>query len=202
MSQLGWARLQFGVTTIYHFFFVPVTIGMALLLAIMESIYVATGNEDYKTLVKFWGKLFLINFAVGVVTGILQEFQFGLDWADYSRFVGDIFGAPLAIEALAAFFLESTFIGIWQFGWEQVSKKVHLLAIWMVALGTTLSGFWILTANSFMQEPVGYVLVHGKAEMKSFGALLTNPQLWVEFPHTIWAGFFSASGFLLANLAD
>jgi len=198
MSQLGWAELQFGVTTIYHFFFVPVTIGMALLLAIMESIYVATGNEDYKTLVKFWGKLFLINFAVGVVTGILQEFQFGLDWANYSRFVGDIFGAPLAIEALAAFFLESTFIGIWQFGWEQVSKKVHLLAIWMVALGTTLSGFWILTANSFMQEPVGYVLVHGKAEMKSFGALLTNPQLWVEFPHTIVAAYLTASVFMLA----
>ncbi|PSR32053.1 MAG: cytochrome ubiquinol oxidase subunit I [Sulfobacillus benefaciens] len=198
MSQLGLARLQFGITTIYHFFFVPVTIGMAVLLAILESMYVATGNEEYKTLTKFWGKLFLINFAVGVVTGILQEFQFGLDWANYSRFVGDIFGAPLAIEALAAFFLESTFIGIWQFGWEQVSKKVHLVAIWMVALGTTLSGFWILTANSFMQEPVGYMLVNGKAEMKSFGDLLTNPQLWVEFPHTITAAYLTASVFMLA----
>lgn len=198
MSQLGLARLQFGITTIYHFFFVPVTIGMAVFLAILESMYVATGNEEYKTLTKFWGKLFLINFAVGVVTGILQEFQFGLDWANYSRFVGDIFGAPLAIEALAAFFLESTFIGIWQFGWEQVSKKVHLLAIWMVALGTTLSGFWILTANSFMQEPVGYMLVNGKAEMKSFGDLLTNPQLWVEFPHTISAAYLTASVFMLA----
>ncbi len=198
MSQLGWARLQFGMTTVYHFFFAPVTIGLAVWLAILESIYVATGNEDYKTLVKFWGRLFLLNFAVGVVTGILQEFQFGLDWANYSRFVGDIFGAPLAIEALAAFFLESTFIGIWQFGWDTVSKTVHLLAIWLVALGTTLSALWILTANAFMQEPVGYTLVHGKAEMSNFGALLTNPQLWVEFPHTVLAAYLTASVFVLA----
>ena len=198
MDQLGFARLQFGITTIYHFFFVPITIGLAFLLAIMETIYVRSGNEDYKRVIQFWGRLFLINFAVGVVTGLLQKFQFGMDWANYSRFVGDVFGAPLAVEALVAFFMESTFIGIWNFGWEQVSKRVHLLSIWLVALGTTLSGFWILTANSFMQEPVGYQMVHGTAQLKSFGALLTNPQLWVEFPHTILAAYLSASFFVLA----
>lgn len=198
MDQLGFARLQFAITTIYHFFFVPITIGLAFLLAIMETIYVLSGNEDYKRLIQFWGRLFLINFAVGVVTGLLQEFQFGMDWANYARFVGDVFGAPLAVEALVAFFMESTFIGIWNFGWDRVSKRVHLLAIWLVAFGTMLSGFWILTANSFMQEPVGYKMVHGTAQLASFGALLTNPQLWVEFPHTILASYLSASFFVLA----
>ncbi len=198
MDQLGFARLQFGVTTVYHFFFVPITIGLALLIAILESIYVHTGDEDYRPLIQFWGRLFLINFAVGVVTGLLQEFQFGMDWANYSRFVGDIFGAPLAIEALLAFFMESTFIGVWNFGWDRISKKLHLAAIWLVAAGTMISGFWILTANSFMQEPVGYQMVHGHAQMNSFMALLTNPQLWVEFPHTIMAAYLSASFFMLA----
>lgn len=198
MDQLGFARLQFGVTTMFHFFFVPITIGLALLIAILESIYVRTGNEDYRPLIQFWGRLFLINFAVGVVTGLLQEFQFGLDWANYSRFVGDIFGAPLAVEALLAFFMESTFIGVWNFGWDRISKKLHLTAIWLVAAGTMISGFWILTANSFMQEPVGYQMVNGHAQMNSFGALLTNPQLWVEFPHTILAAYLSASFFMLA----
>ncbi len=198
MDQLGLARLQFGITTIYHFLFVPITIGLAFLLAIMETIYVRSGNEDYRRLIQFWGRLFLINFAVGVVTGLLQEFQFGMDWANYSRFVGDVFGAPLAVEALVAFFMESTFIGIWNFGWDRVSKQLHLLSIWLVALGTMLSGFWILTANAFMQEPVGYKMVHGTAQLSSFGALLTNPQLWVEFPHTILAAYLSASFFVLA----
>lgn len=198
MDQLGLARLQFGVTTVYHFLFVPLTIGLAFLIAIMETIYVRTGKEEYRPLIQFWGRLFLINFAVGVVTGLLQEFQFGMDWANYSRFVGDIFGAPLAVEALLAFFMESTFIGVWNFGWDRLSKKVHLLAIWLVAIGTMTSGFWILTANSFMQEPVGYQMVHGTAQMVSFGALLTNPQLWVEFPHTILASYLTASFFVLA----
>src|SRR5690242_5900685 len=144
MDTVMLSRIQFASTTIFHYFFVPVSIGLALLIAIMETMYVRKGNEEYKRMAQFWGKLFLINFAVGVVTGILQEFQFGMNWSDYSRFVGDVFGAPLAVEALAAFFLESTFIGIWIFGWDKVSKRVHLLSIWLVAFGTMLSAFWIL----------------------------------------------------------
>jgi len=184
LTAVGLARLQFGVTTIYHFLFVPVTIGLAFLMAILETRYWRRPTPAQRQTIEFFGRLFLINFAVGVVTGILQEFQFGMNWANYSRFVGDVFGAPLAVEALAAFFLESTFLGIWIFGWDQVPPKIHNLSIWLVAIGTSLSAFWILTANSFMQEPVGYHLVHGRAEMASFGALLSNPQLWVEFPHT------------------
>ncbi len=200
MLQVLLDRWQFGVTTVYHFLFVPLTIGLIFLIAVMESIYVATGNEDYKKMAKFWGKLFLINFAVGVVTGIMQEFQFGMNWSSYSRFVGDVFGAPLAVEALAAFFLESTFLGIWIFGWDRVSKKVHLASVWLVAFGTSLSAFWILAANSFMQEPVGYILRHGRAEMDSFGALLINPQLWVEFPH-VWFGALSTAAFFVAGIS-
>ncbi len=198
MTQLGWAELQFGVTTIFHFFFVPVTIGLSFLIAVLETIYVRTKKPVYRDLAKFWGHLFLINFAVGVVTGLLQEFQFGLDWATYSKFVGDVFGAPLAVEALAAFFLESTFIGAWAFGWDRLSARAHALAIWLVVLGTSLSAFWILTANSWMQEPVGYAISHGKAVMTSFGAVLTNPQLWVEFPHTELAAILTGSFFMLA----
>jgi cytochrome d ubiquinol oxidase subunit I len=171
---------------------VPITIGLALLIAILESIYVHTGDEDYRPHIQFWGRLFLINFAVGVVTGLLQEFRFGMVWANYSRFVGDIFGA------LLAFFMESTFIGVWNFGWDRISKKLHLTAIWLVAFATMVSGFWILTANSFMQKPVGYQMVNGHAQMNNFGVLLTNPQLWVEFPHTILAAYLSASFFMLA----
>ncbi|RIV18041.1 cytochrome ubiquinol oxidase subunit I [Alicyclobacillaceae bacterium I2511] len=200
MLQVLLDRWQFGVTTVYHFLFVPLTIGLIFLIAVMESIYVASGNEDYKKMAKFWGNLFLINFAVGVVTGIMQEFQFGMNWSNYSRFVGDVFGAPLAVEALAAFFLESTFLGIWVFGWDRVSKRVHLTAVWMVAFGTTLSAFWILAANAFMQEPVGYVLRHGRAEMDSFGALLINPQLWVEFPH-VWFAALSTATFFVAGIS-
>lgn len=200
MDTVMLARLQFASTTIFHFIFVPLSIGLALLLAIMQTMYVVKGDEKYKTMTKFWGKLFLINFAVGVVTGIIQEFQFGMNWSDYSRFVGDVFGAPLAIEALAAFFMESTFIGLWIFGWDRLSKKVHLVCIWLVAFGTTLSAFWILAANSFMQRPVGFEVVNGRAEMNDFFALITNGQLLVEFPHTIFSAF-ATGAFLIAGIS-
>ncbi|SIS65897.1 cytochrome ubiquinol oxidase subunit I [Alicyclobacillus vulcanalis] len=199
-SEVVLARWQFGITTVYHFFFVPVTIGLVYLIAIMETLYVAKRDDRYKRMAKFWGKIFLINFAVGVVTGILQEFQFGMNWANYSRFVGDVFGAPLAIESLLAFFLESTFLGVWMFGWEKLSKRMHLASIWLVALGTTLSAFWILTANAFMQHPVGYTLKGGRAEMSSFGALITNPQLWYEFPH-VFLGSLVTGAFVVMSLS-
>ncbi len=197
MDPILIARMQFGITTVYHFFFVPLTLGLSVIVAIMETLYVKTGNERYKEMTKFWGKLFLINFAMGVVTGIVQEFQFGMNWSEYSRFVGDIFGAPLAIEALLAFFLESTFLGVWIFGWDRLSKGVHALAIWLVAIGSNISALWILIANSFMQEPMGYVLRNGRAEMADFGALLTNPNVWVQFPHTVLAGFTTGAFFVL-----
>ena len=144
MDALTLARLQFGITTVYHFFFVPLSLGLSLIVAFMETIYVVRGDEKYKGMAKFWGKLFIINFAMGVVTGIVQEFQFGMNWSEYSRFVGDIFGAPLAIEALAAFFIKSTFLGLWIFGWEKLGKRMHLLTMWLVALAANLrpSGFW------------------------------------------------------------
>lgn len=197
MDPLGLSRLQFAVTTIYHFFFVPLTLGLSILVAVMETLYVRTGNEDYKRMTQFWGKLFLINFAMGVVTGIVQEFQFGLNWADYARFVGDVFGAPLAIEALLAFFLESTFLGLWVFGWDKLSKKVHAATIWAVALGSNLSALWILVANSFMQQPAGYRLVEGRAEMIDFFALVTNLHVWLQFPHVFFSGLTTAAFFIL-----
>lgn len=200
MDALSLARLQFGVTTVYHFFFVPLTLGLSILVAIMESLYVKTGKQVYKDMTKFWGKLFLINFAMGVVTGIVQEFQFGMNWSNYSRFVGDVFGVPLAIEGLTAFFLESTFLGIWLFGWDKLSKKLHLTAIWLVAIGSNLSGLWILIANSFMQQPtaVDYMLNNGRAELLNFFSLLTNPNLIVMFPHTVASGLTTAAFFILA----
>ncbi|HEX2913365.1 MAG TPA: cytochrome ubiquinol oxidase subunit I [Chloroflexia bacterium] len=206
MDTLTLSRWQFGVTTVYHFFFVPLTLGLSLLVAIMETMYVRTGNPMYKQMTKFWGKLFLINFAMGVVTGIVQEFQFGMNWSEYSRFVGDIFGAPLAIEALLAFFLESTFLGLWIFGWDRLSKRVHLATIWLVVLGSNISALWILIANSFMQQPVGYqmstyTLPDGttatRAQMTDFGALLTNPNVWVQWPHVFTAGLCTAAFFVL-----
>jgi cytochrome bd ubiquinol oxidase subunit I len=197
MDALTLARWQFGITTIYHFFFVPLTLGLSLLVAIMETAYVRTGNEQFKRMTQFWGRLFLINFAMGVVTGLVQEFQFGMNWSSYSRFVGDIFGAPLAIEALLAFFIESTFLGIWIFGWDKLSKRTHLLMIWLVVLGSNLSAFWILVANSFMQEPVGYTIRNGRAEMTNFFALLTNPNVWVQFPHVLMSGIATGSFFVL-----
>jgi cytochrome d ubiquinol oxidase subunit I len=197
MDPLILARLQFAITTIYHFFFVPLTLGLSFLVALMETFYVRTGQEVYKRMTKFWGKLFVINFALGVVTGIVQEFQFGMNWSEYSRFVGDIFGAPLAIEALLAFFLESTFLGIWIFGWDKLSKGMHAAAIWLVAIGSNVSALWILAANSFMQEPVGYVLRNGRLEMENFLDLLLNPTLATQFPHTVFAGFTTAAFFVL-----
>jgi cytochrome d ubiquinol oxidase subunit I len=197
MDALILARLQFAVTTIYHFFFVPLTLGLSVIVAIMETLYVRSGKEMYKEMAKFWGKLFLINFAMGVVTGIVQEFQFGMNWSEYSRFVGDIFGAPLAIEALLAFFVESTFLGVWIFGWEKLSKGMHAAAIWLVALGANISALWILIANSFMQEPVGFVIRNGRAEMTDFFALLLNPNVLVQFPHTVLAGFTTGAFFVL-----
>ena len=200
MTNLLLDRWQFGIMTVYHFFFVPLTIGLSFLIAVMESWYVAGGNKTYMRMAKFWGKLFLINFALGVVTGILQEFQFGMNWSNYSRFVGDIFGAPLAVEALAAFFLESTFVAVWLFGWDRLSKGVHLLAIWLVTFGVSLSAVWILVANAFMQEPVGYVLRHGRAEMTNFFALIGNYQLWVEFPH-VWFGALATGAFFVTGVS-
>jgi cytochrome d ubiquinol oxidase subunit I len=197
MDPLTLARWQFGITTVYHFFFVPLTLGLVWVVAILETVWYATGNEVWKRLAKFWGKLFLINFAMGVVTGIVQEFQFGMNWSEYSRFVGDVFGAPLAIEALLAFFLESTFLGLWIFGWDRLSKRAHLACIWLVAIGANVSALWILIANSFMQHPVGYALRHGRAEMESFWDLVTNPHVFVQFPHVITAAMATAAFFVL-----
>lgn len=200
MDPVLLARFQFAATTIFHFFFVPLSIGLVFLVALMETLYVVRKEEVYKKMAKFWGHLFLINFAVGVVTGIIQEFQFGMNWSDYSRFVGDVFGAPLAIEALLAFFMESTFIGLWIFGWDKLSKKVHLACIWLVSLGTFLSGFWILMANSFMQVPAGFKMNNGRAEMNDFLALITNGQLFVEFPH-VMTGALCTSAFFVAGIS-
>ena len=197
MEALTLARLQFTVTIVYHFFFVPLTLGLSILVAVMETLYVRTSNKMYLKMAKFWGKLFVINFAMGVVTGIVQEFQFGMNWSEYSRFVGDIFGTPLAIEALLAFFLESTFLGIWLFGWERLSKRAHAAAIWMVALAANLSAIWILIANSFMQQPVGYVINEGRAEMTDFFALIFNPHVWVQAPHVIMSGLATAGFFVM-----
>jgi cytochrome d ubiquinol oxidase subunit I len=197
MSVLALSRLQFAITSIYHFFFVPLTVGLGILVAVMETLYVRNGDEVYKRMTKFWGKLFVINFAMGVVTGIVMEFQFGMNWSEFARFVGDVFGAPLAIEALLAFFLESTFLGIWIFGWDRLPKGLHAAAIWLVAIGSTISAFWILVANSFMQEPMGYTLNNGRAEMVDFGALVTNPHVWLQFPHVLLAGVCTAGFFAL-----
>ena len=197
MDALSLARWQFAITTVYHFFFVPLTLGLVWVVAIFNTLWVTSGKDVYLRLTKFWGKLFLINFAMGVVTGIVQEFQFGMNWSEYSRFVGDIFGAPLAIEALMAFFLESTFLGIWVFGWDSLPKKVHLAAIWVVAVGSNLSALWILIANSFMQQPVGYTLANGRAEMVDFWALVTNGHVLVQFPHVITGAMATAAFFVL-----
>lgn len=197
MDAVLLARLQFAVTSALHFIFVPLTLGLSILVAVMETIYILKKDEQYKKMAQFWGKLFVINFVLGVVTGIVQEFHFGMNWSEYSRFVGDIFGAPLAIEALAAFFLESTFLGLWIFGWNKLPPKLHAASIWLVAFGSNLSAFWILVANSFMQNPVGYVLRNGRAEMIDFGALLTNHHVLYQFPHTVLAGFVTAAFFVM-----
>jgi cytochrome bd ubiquinol oxidase subunit I len=201
VNALEIARWQFGIITIYHFLFVPITIGMSTLVAILQTAWYRTGKEHYLRATKFWGKLFLINFAMGVVTGIVQEFQFGMNWSDYSRFVGDIFGAPLAIEGLLAFFLESTFLGLWIFGWGRIPKKLHLASIWLAAIGTLLSAYFILAANSWMQHPVGYSIDHARnrAVLTNFGAVLTNSTTLAAFAHTISACFLTA-GMLMVGV--
>ena len=198
MGDVLLARWQFGITSVYHFLFVPLTLGLSVLVAIMETLYVRTGNELYKRMAKFWGKLFLLNFSLGVVTGLVQEFQFGMNWSEYSRFMGDIFGVPLALEALTAFYLESVFIGLWLFGWDRLSRKTHLVCIWLVAFASNLSALWILIANSFMQAPVGYVLRNGRAEMTDFFALLTNSYVLRQYPHTLMGGLITAGVFVMA----
>ncbi|RKQ33158.1 cytochrome ubiquinol oxidase subunit I [Oceanobacillus halophilus] len=200
MTELILARMQFASTTIFHFLFVPLSIGLAFIVAIMQTMYYFTKKDMYLKMTEFWGKFFLINFAVGVVTGIIQEFQFGMNWSEYSRFMGDIFGVPLAIEALLAFFIESTFIGVWIFGKGRLPKGLHLASIWLVAIGTVLSAFWILSANSFMQNPLGYELEGGRAIMNDVFAVLTNPKLLVAFPHTIFAAL-ATGGFFIAGVS-
>jgi cytochrome bd ubiquinol oxidase subunit I len=203
VSALELARWQFAVTTIYHFLFVPVTIGTVWFVAGFQTAWYRTADERWLRLARFFGKLFLINFALGVVTGIVQEFQFGMNWSAYSRYVGDIFGAPLAIEGLAAFFLESTFLGLWIFGWDRLKPKVHLAAIYIVAIGSTASAYFILAANSWMQHPVGYKLnpVTDRAEMTSIGQILTNPTLIRAFGHTIAAAGLTGSLLVLCVAA-
>ena len=199
MDALDIARWQFGITTVYHFLFVPVTIGLSALVAVCETLWVRRRHQHWLRLTKFFGKLFLINFAIGVATGIVQEFQFGMNWSDYSRFVGDIFGAPLAIEGLLAFFLESTFLGLWIFGWDRLSPRLHAACIWVVHVGTLLSAYFILAANSWMQHPVGYRYnpVTGRAELHDFAAVLFNKVQLAAFPHTILAAYMTGAAFML-----
>ena len=198
MDVVDIARWQFGITTVYHFLFVPITIGLSAIVAVFETVWVRTRREEYLRLTKFFGKLFLINFAIGVVTGIVQEFQFGMNWSDYSRFVGDIFGAPLAIEGLLAFFLESTFLGLWIFGWDKLPRGLHAACIWLVHIGTLLSAYFILAANSWMQHPVGYKFnpETGRAELTDFLAVLTNKVQMVSFPHTVTACYMTGGAFV------
>ncbi|MEV0613154.1 cytochrome ubiquinol oxidase subunit I [Nonomuraea sp. NPDC050404] len=198
MDALDLARWQFGVTTVYHFLFVPLTIGLGIFVAGLQTAWHRTGKEHYLKLTKFFGKLFLINFAMGVVTGIVQEFQFGMNWSEYSTFVGDVFGAPLAMEALLAFFMESTFLGLWIFGWDRLPKRVHLATIWAAAIGSNLSAYFILAANAWMKHPVGYEVVDGKARMTDLWAVLTNSTALAQVPHVIAASFVVAGGFVLA----
>jgi len=199
MNTLGVARWQFGITTVYHFLFVPLTIGLAFLVAGLQTAHHRSRDEQWLRLTNFFGKLFLINFAMGVVTGIVQEFQFGMNWSAYSRFVGDIFGAPLAIEGLLAFFLESTFLGLWIFGRGRLSARLHLATIWIAALGSLLSAYFILAANSFMQHPVGYRFnpERRRAELTDIVAVLTNRVAVVTFAHTICSAFLTAGAFVL-----
>ena len=198
MNSLDLARWQFAITTVYHFLFVPITIGMAFLVAGLQTAWYRTGKLKYLRATKFFGKLFLINFAIGVVTGIVQEFQFGMNWSSYSRFVGDIFGAPLAMEGLLAFFLESTFLGLWIFGWDRLPKKLHLASIWLAATGTLLSAYFILAANSWMQHPVGYVInaEKGRAELVDIKAVLTQKTALATFFHTVPSAAVTAVAFI------
>jgi len=197
MDVLTLSRLQFAVATYFHFLFVPLTLGLSLLIAIMETLYVSKRNEVYKRMAKFWGKIFLINFAVGVVTGITLEFQFGTNWSRYSEFVGDIFGSLLAIEASVAFFLESTFIAVWFFGWKKLPPKLHCASIWIVAIASNMSAYWILCANAWMQHPVGYVIRNGRAELADFIEIITQKYAILEFIHTLGGAYILAGFFVL-----
>ncbi len=197
MDVVMLARVQFAVTVFFHFIFVPLTLGLSMLIAFMETVYVKTGNEQYKRMAKFWGKLFLINFALGVVTGITLEFQFGTNWSQYSYYMGDIFGSLLAFEATLAFFLESTFIAVWHFGWDKVSKRMHLFAIYAVAFASNLSAVWIILANGFMQNPVGYEMAEGRVLLNDFFAVFTNEFAWSQFLHTIMAAWLLGGFFVL-----
>lgn len=199
MDVITLSRIQFGLTTALHFLFVPLTLGLVWFVAIFQTQYYRTGEERYRRMAKFWGKLFLVNFGIGVVTGLVQEFQFGMNWSEYSRFVGDIFGALLAIETLVAFFLESVFIGIWIFGEGRVSREVHLFSIWMAAIGSLFSSIWILIASGWMHNPVGYVInpVTGNAQLIDIVAVLTNPKGWLLFQHALAAGFATSAFFML-----
>jgi cytochrome d ubiquinol oxidase subunit I len=195
------ARWQFGITTVYHFLFVPLTIGLTALVAVMQTLWLRTKKEEWLRLTKFFGKLMLINFAIGVVTGIVQEFQFGMNWSEFSRFAGDVIGAPLAIEALLAFFLESTFLGLWIFGWGRLSHGKHLMAIWLAAIGTLLSSIFIIAANAWMQNPVGATYVNGRAELDGFSGflqVLTNPVFLTQWFHTVAACGVTGGGFMAA----
>jgi cytochrome d ubiquinol oxidase subunit I len=199
LSLVDWSRAQFALTAIYHWLFVPLTLGLSFILAIMETIYIKTGNEEWKRITRFWMTLFGINFAIGVATGIILEFEFGTNWSNYSWFVGDIFGAPLAIEGILAFFLESTFVAVMFFGWNKVNKKYHLASTWLVAIGANLSALWILVANAWMQHPVGMIFNPETArnEMVNFWAVLFNQVAVDKFLHTISSGFLLASMFVL-----
>jgi len=198
LSLVDWSRAQFALTAIYHWLFVPLTLGLSFILVIMETKYVRTGSEKWKRTTKFWMKLFGINFAIGVSTGLILEFEFGTNWSNYSWFVGDIFGAPLAVEGIIAFFLESTFVAVMFFGWDKVSKRFHLVSTWLVAIGANLSALWILVANAWMENPVGMIFNPDTArnEMKSFWEVLFNPVAMDKFFHTITSGFVLASLFV------
>src|SRR5690606_17067780 len=198
MDALDLARWQFGVTTVYHFLFVPLTIGLGIFVAGLQTAWHRTGKEHYLRLTKFFGKLFVINFAMGVVTGLVQEFQFGMNWSEYSTFVGDVFGAPLAMEALLAFFLESTFLGLWIFGWDRLPKRVHLACLWAAVIGSNVSAYFILAANAWMKHPVGYEVIDGRARMTDLWAVLANPTATAQVPHVVGAAFIVAGGFVLA----
>jgi cytochrome d ubiquinol oxidase subunit I len=197
MDVLMLSRLQFAAATFFHFLFVPLTLGLSVLIAIMETQYVRTGEEEYRNMARFWGKIFLINFAIGVVTGITLEFQFGTNWSRYSKYVGDVFGSLLAIEASVAFFLESTFIGVWAFGWNRLSPKAHAVSIWLVALASNLSAVWILIANAWMQHPVGFTIRNGRAELTDFLAVITQSAAAHQFIHTVSAAYILAGFFVM-----
>jgi len=199
LDVVGLSRLQFALTALYHFLFIPLTLGLSMLLAIMETVYVMTGRPIWRQMTKFWGVLFGINFAIGVSTGLVMEFQFGMNWSYYSHYVGDVFGAPLAIEGLMAFFLEATFVGLFFFGWDRLSKRQHLIVTWLTALGTNFSALWILIANGWMQNPVGAALNPQtlRMEVSDFGAVLANPVAQAKFVHTVSAGYVVAAMFVL-----